>query len=187
MTDKTLRSGGLRSTDNAAQRYATYFEVVPEDVGYEDIFHPGFWRHHGPRLRKFDVVRLAHAADKFDIYVTVVRIIATGVVVDFHGGRPPAGVDPFKVAAEQLADAMKVKTAPIGLDGKPVVRVNHTPKTMWRVLGLNSDEVERNIPTRELAEARMGIYLNEIRMRNPTDDEIVAEMKRRAAEKGVAA
>ena len=187
MTDKALRPAGLRPTDIAAQKYTTYFDVVPEDVDYADVFHPGFWRHHAPRLKKFDVIRLAHAGDKFDVYVTVARVIATGVVVDFHGGRPPAGVDPFKVAAEQLADAMKIKVAPIGTDGKPVVRVNHTPKTLWRVVGLNSDEVERNIPTKELAEARMGIYLNEIRMRNPTDDELVAEMKRRAVERGVTA
>lgn len=180
MTDKYLRPGGLTTADIAVQRYTQYFEEVGADVTYEDIFHPSFWRHH-KKLRRFDVIRLAHPRGDFDIFVTVRAVVAGGVTVDFHGGRPPKGIDPYTVAEEELAAAMKIRTVPIGNDGRPSVFIQHLPKTKWRVIGLNSTEVKRDIATKEEAEVEMAIYLSDIRMRLPTEEELLAELKLREA------
>lgn len=171
--EKSLRSGGLTTADIAAQKHATYFEKLPEDVEYADCFNPSFWRHH-KKLRPFDVIRLARVDFAFDIYVTVRQVVAGGVVVDYHGGRPPEGVNPYEAAASALSDAMRIRIAPIADNGKPAIRIEFTNKTQWRVLGLNNHEVARDIASRDMAEVELANYLQSIRMRNPTDEELAA-------------
>lgn len=186
--EKYLRPGALTSADLSAQKFATYFEKLPEDVDYADCFDPAFWRHH-KKLRQYDVVRLARVDGDFDIFVTVRRVVAGGVVVDFFGGRPPLGIDPYEIAEVALGTAMKVRVAPIGPEGRPVIRIEHTNKTQWRVLGLNNQEVVRDITSRDLALVELANYLDSIRMRNPTEEELGANAaaKMRAASEKAAA
>lgn len=180
MTTRRLRAGGLTTADHAPQKYTQYFEIVGHEVEYADLFHPSFYAHHR-KLRPYDVIRLVHPDRSFDVYVTVLAVVAGGVTVDFHGGRPPKGVDPYKVAEEERAAAMRMQVVPIGADGYPVVFVQHLPKTKWRVIGLNSTEVKRDIASKEEAEVEMGRYLADIRMRLPTPEELLAELQLREA------
>ena len=83
--------------------------------------------------------------------------------------------------SEVHAEATKLKIAPIGGDGKPVIKIEFLPKIKWRVLGLGSEEIARNIETRDQAEITMADYLRSISMRNPTDEELLAEAKKRTA------
>ena len=46
MTDKRLSAKALGSSSDSGQHYATYFEYIPDDVAYEDLFHPAYWHHH---------------------------------------------------------------------------------------------------------------------------------------------
>lgn len=178
MTSKRLRAGGLTTADIAPQKYTEYFEIVGSDVTYEDLFHPSFYVHH-KKLKPFDRIRLVHPERDFDVFVTVRAVLAGGVTVDFHGGRPPRGIDPYKVAEEELAAALKIQVVPIGADGRPVVFIQHLPKTKWRVIGLNSTEVKKDIATKEEAEVEMALYLADIRMRLPTPEETLAELQLR--------
>lgn len=181
MTNKALRAGGLNTADLAEQKYRTYCEILPEDVAYADVFHPAFWRHH-KKLKPNDVVRLIQAKGDFDIFVTVRHVVAGGVVVDFLYGRTPAGIDVEKIAEETEAALKAIEVVPVAQDGKPVVRIEYLPKTKWRLLGLGSEEVERDLSSKDQAETRMAIYLHQIRMRLPTDAEILSEVKLRESE-----
>lgn len=178
MTTKRLRARGLTTADIAAQRYTEYFELVDDGVEYADLFHPAFYEHH-KKLRPHDIIRLVHPAGDFDVFVTVQGVIAGGIVVNFLGGRPPKGIDPYAVAEEERAAALRVTVVPIMADGRPAVYIQHLAKTKWRVIGLNNTEVKRDIATKEEAEVEMAIYLNAIRMRLPTAEEILAELQLR--------
>lgn len=179
---KSLRAGALKSADKADQQFPRYFEILPEDVDYSDVFHPSYWRHH-KTVAMYSLIRLRSASGAFDIDVTVARILPSGVLVEFRGGRPPAGVNPYQAEAEALKEALKQRPAPIDAEGKPVIRIDHTPKTKWRIIGLDHAEIKRGIENKSDAEAERQIYLAQLNMRDPTPDEIAAEMKRRAGVK----
>lgn len=180
MTEKTLSARALTNASLAEQTYATYLEMLPETIEYEEIFYPTFWRHH-KKVRPYTMLRLRRVDHAFDVFVTVRTPVAGGLVVEFHSGRPPAGVDPYEVQSAVHAEAAKLKVAPIGADGKPQIKIEFLPKIKWRVLGLGAEEIQRNIETRDQAEIIMADYLRSISMRNPTDEELLAEMKRRTA------
>jgi hypothetical protein len=180
MTEKCLRPGALTNASLAEQTYAQYFELIPETVEYEDIFYPTYWRHH-KKVRPYTIIRLRRLDHAFDVDLTVRTPVAGGLVVEFRGGRPPAGVDPYEVQSAVHAEAAKLKIAPIGQDGKPVIKMEFLPKIKWRVLGLDSEEIARNIETRDQAEIVLADYLRSISMRNPTDEELLAEAKKRTA------
>jgi hypothetical protein len=179
MTEKTLTARALTNASLAEQTYATYLEMLPETVEYDEIFYPTFWRHH-KKIRPYTMIRLRRVDHAFDVFVTVRTPVAGGLVVEFHSGRPPAGVDPYAVQSAVHAEAAKLKVAPIGQDGKPQIKIEFLPKIKWRVLGLGAEEIARNIETRDQAEIVMSDYLRSISMRNPTDEELLAEVKRRA-------
>lgn len=181
MTDKCLSAKSLGNPALAEQHYSTYFVMVPEDVGYEELFHPAYWRHVKGNLKPLAMVRVRRSDSAYDVFLTVRIVIAGGVVMEYHGGRPPRGIDPFKVESDARAEAMKMQVGPIGNNGKPIIRAEYLPKTKWRVIGLGSEEIKRDMPTREAAEAELAMYLHAINMRNPTDEELLAEVKRRAS------
>jgi hypothetical protein len=58
--------------------------------------------------------------------------------------------------------------------GKPLVRVQFIPATQWRLLGIDGSEVKKDMATREEAEEAMGVYLKDINMRLPTEEESAA-------------
>jgi hypothetical protein len=179
-TPRSLSARALTTADIAPQKYTSYFAIVHENDDYNCLFHPIFLQHH-KKLKPYDVIRYVHPAGHFDVYVTVRAVVAGGVTVDFHGGRPPQGIDPYKVAEDELAAAMKIRVCPIDKDLKPVIRVEFIPRTKWRVIGLSNQEVARDIPTKLEAEIEMGRYLNDVRMRLPTPEELMAEMQLRQA------
>jgi len=180
MTHKTLSARALTNASLAEQQYAVYLEMIPETVEYEEIFYPTYWQHH-KKVKPYTMIRVRRLDHAFDVFVTVRTPVAGGLVVEFHSGRPPAGVDPYAVQNAVHAEAAKLKMAPIGQDGKPAIRIEFLPKIKWRVIGLGSEEIQRNIETREQAEIVMDNYLRSISMRQPTDEECLAEMKRRTA------
>ena len=169
MTEKALRAGGLTRQEQADQVYPVYFEWIEEHVDYADLFHPAFWRHH-TRLKPLSMIRLRHVRGHFDVFVTVKTAIAGGVAVEFHSGRPPAGIDPYKVAAEGLADGLKLRPVPLRDDGKPSIYIQFLPKTKWRLVAGNA-EIKRDMNTEEEAKTELAIYLNQLGLRIPTDEE----------------
>lgn len=183
MTDsfeKALSAKCLKRESQYDMTVVQLFETVPEDVDYMDIFHPAFWRHH-PTIRPNSLIRLRHALGVFDVIVNVVHKVSGGLLVEFFGGRPPRGVDPYSVQDEVRKEALKMTVAPIASDGKPVCRAQFLPKTQFRVLGLGGIEIQRDIKTQSEAEAVLANYLVGMNMRNPTADELLDHAKAKAA------
>lgn len=181
MTKKMLSAKFLRRESQWDMTVPQYFETLEDEtITYSDIFDRSFWLHH-MNLRPNSLVRLRHPLGAFDVIVNVVHKVAGGLVVEFFAGRPPRGVDPYKVEAEALAEALKLKAAPIGADGKPVCKVQYLAKTKWRVLGLNGNEIQRDIGSQKEAEAILANYLTGMNMRNPTEDELLAHANSKAA------
>lgn len=179
---KYIAARALTTADQAAYKYTTYFYRCDEDLEYEDLFNPRIWIHHGgTKLKPADVIRVTHPRGIFDVQVTVRSVEAGGVVMDYFGGRPPKGIDPFQVADIERNAAMRIVPCPIARDGLPEVRTNYQHKTKWRVLGLGMEEVKKDFPTEDEAKIYMNIYLNDIRMRLPTAEEILAEQTIRQA------
>lgn len=180
MADKMLAARCLTRSSMMDMTVQEYFEILPEDVEYQSIFDPSFWRHH-TALKPYSLIRLRHALGHFDVIVSVVHKVPGGVLVEFFSGRPPHGVNPYKVEMEARAEALRLKVGPIAEDGKPVVRTQFLPKTKFRVLGLGSAEIARDIATQKEADTVLANYLNGLNMRNPTDDELLAHAKAKAA------
>jgi hypothetical protein len=180
MTEKTLRAGALTRASQYDMTVPQFFETLPEDVDYSEIFDPNFWRHH-TAVKPGSLVRLRHALGNFDVIVNVVHKVAGGVLVEFFSGRPPRGIDPYKVQDDTRAEALKIRVAPIAEDGKPVVRTQYLAKTKFRVLGLGGAEVARDISTSAEAETVLLNYLNGLNMRNPTNDELLEHAKAKQA------
>jgi hypothetical protein len=184
MTTKTLPADRLSRASMADMTFLHYFEILPEDVEYQDLFDPSFWRHH-VTTKVHSIIRCRSPLGTFDVDLTVKAQVAGGLVMEFRGGRPPAGVNPYEVESEAYKEFKRIKVAPIGNDGKPQIRVEHLPKTKWRVLGLGATEISRGHETRIEAETVMNNYLNSINMRNPSAEELHAASEKKLAEKPV--
>lgn len=176
MTEKHLSANALsrdQMSDVAEQRF---FVMLPEDVEPEDIFHPFYWRHHAGNTRLFEnntVIRLRSAVGAFDFDVVLTKKVAGGLVVEYRCGRVPEGFDPFAAARDALSNE-GLKLVPIGGDGKPIVRVDFTQKSKHRLIGLNGQEVIRDLDSKAAAEREMAKYLASARLRMPTEAEIQA-------------
>lgn len=175
---KEISANALTNADTVAFKYNEYFYQCDEDLAYEDLFNPRCWRHH-PNLKPADVIRVRHPKGDFDVQVTVRSVTAGGSVMDYFGGRPPAGVDPFQVADIERNAAMRIIPCPIARDGLPEVRTNYQHRTKWRVLGVGMEEIRRDFATEAHAIIFMNQYLDDIRMRLPTEAELLAESELR--------
>jgi hypothetical protein len=181
MTEKTLTAKYLKRESHWDMTVPQYFETLEDEtITYSDLFHRQFWRHH-MNLRPNSLVRLRHPLGTFDVILNIVHKVAGGLQVEFFAGRPPRGVDPYKIEAEAREADMKLTVAPIAADGKPICKVQYTAKTKWRVLGLGGSEIQRDIGTQREAEAILVNYLTSLNMRNPTDDELLAHATKKAA------
>jgi len=170
---KSLLPTALRSQTQASFRYKEYFEKLEPGIQFEDIFAPNFWRHHNKGgIAVDDIIRMQAYDRSFDVFVTVAKKTPSGLLVEYMGGRPPANTDPLAAEKDAIAKSFEIKTVPLWRDNKPVVRVEHLPKTKWRVLGLEKREIQRNIETKEEAERCMAKYLDDMRLRMPSEAEV---------------
>ncbi len=176
---KVMPAKCLKRSSQFDMTVAQFFEILSEDVRYQDVFNPMFWQHHVATIQPNTLVRLRHSLGEFDVVVNVVHRVANGLLVEFFSGRPPRGIDPYKVESEARAEALRVVVGPIAADGKPVCRVQFLPKTDFRVLGLGGAEIQRGIKTHKEAEVVLANYLAGLNMRNPTDDELLAAAQAR--------
>lgn len=176
MTDKTLPASALKRSSQSDMSFTTYFEVVRGDVEFHDIFYPQFWQHH-KTIRPHSMIRIRSEIDTFDFTVVVRAVVPGGLVVEFNHGRVPAGIEAEDAAGAALADATRLKMAPIAGDGRPLIRTQFLPKTKWRLIGLNSEEVKRDMANQIEAEKELALYLATMFMRQPTDEELLAHAK----------
>lgn len=174
MTDHH-RPSAFGPQDQAHFRYSDYFTRLEPDVGFAQIFDPGFWLHAKEKLKVDDIVRIQAHDREFDITVTVQAVVAGGIIMRFLTGDPGSNIDdPFRAIAEIRNRNIEPKVVPLNKDGEPIIRFEFIPTTKWRILGLNGAEVARDIQTKPEAELKYQAYLKEINMRLPTAEEVEA-------------
>ncbi len=125
---------------------------VPAEIEYADLFDPTFWRHHAAKFRKGNLIRMRRVDGAWDVQLNVVASVQGGLQVELWPKMPDATA--AQRAAEQMAAAIQVRE----VNGRPVPRVEHTPATKWRVIGLDGNEVSRGYETKRAAEDAMRTY-----------------------------
>lgn len=125
---------------------------VPETVQFSDLFDPPFWRHHAKRFKPGELIRMRRVDGAWDVQLNVVAQAPGGLMVEPWPKWPDD---------EQMAEAEAEKAKPLAptkVNGQIVPRVEHTPATKWRVIGLDGNEVSRGHATKKDAEAAMRTY-----------------------------
>jgi hypothetical protein len=162
---KYLPAKALTRADCADYKITSYVETLPPGVEFDDIFNPLFWAHHKGKLKINDIIRLIASDRSFDVDVTVSHVSRGGVTVELRGGRLPRGIDIAEAARQAaMAKAKEPQPVPVNkISGKHMIRIDHTPKTKWRLIGIDGKEVKRGMEKAE-AEAELDKYLNEMNM-----------------------
>lgn len=140
--------------------HTTEFEIrhwtaldVPENVAFSDLFDPAFWRHHAPKFQPGHLIRMRRVDGAWDVQLNVVAQAPGGLVVEAWPKWPDE---------DELAAAEAEKSKPISqtkINGQLVPRVEHTPATKWRVIGLDGNEISRGHTTKGKAEAALETYV----------------------------
>lgn len=134
----------------------SWTEMMPEEVEYQDLFREDFWVHHAARLRLRDLVRAWHVSGAFDVMLVVEAKVSGGLRMREW---------PVWPADEAMEAAETVRKAPIvqrEVGGRLVPCVEHTKATKWRVIGLDGNEIIRDIQTKAEAIAAMHRHYGEI-------------------------
>jgi hypothetical protein len=151
-----------------------HFVKLPPQFTFGDLFLPTFWSYHRNKLKQYDTVRVVAFDHSFDVDLTVVDVNVTGAVMKV---RPlfgdAVGADAIAAAIKE-AGAAKLTTVPFASDGKPEVRVEFLAATQWRVLGLASKEVARDIKSEPEAVKVLEKYLKQAQLVMPSAEEIAA-------------
>ena len=170
--------GQKRLAQNALRHVTDHFFVrrfftLDAGVALEEVFKPAFWSNH--KLNEHDLIRVRAHDGSFDFELTVISCQQGGAVVDFYPRFPPEYEDPNSI------DAVRQKVVPF-LNGKPAVRVDFQPGTLFRVIGLDGSTIAADIKREDDANQVMATYLKSLGMTMPSPDEIVAAREAHEAE-----
>jgi hypothetical protein len=171
MANNIITVGGHKKLGpNALKQVSDHFFVrrfftLDAGVGIEEVFKPAFWSNH--KLNDHDLIRVRAHDGSFDFELTVISSQQGGAVVDFFPRFPPEYEDPNSI------DAVRQKVVPF-VNGKPAIRVDFSPGTLYRVIGLDGSTIASDIKREEDANGVMATYLKTMGMTMPSDDEIVA-------------
>ncbi len=124
---------------------------VPESVGFGDLFDPTFWKHHASKFKPGNLIRMRRVDGAWDVQLNVVAQVPGGLAVELWP-KVPAGAAAVEIDAKSQAIEPQMHA------GRPVPRVEHTPATKWRVIGLDGGEVSRGHPTKAEAESALKRY-----------------------------
>lgn len=130
---------------------------VPESIQFSDLFDPTFWRHHATKFKPHDLIRVRRVDGAWDVTLNVVAREAGGLLVETWPKWP---------SEEDEAAAEAEKAKPIEarqINGQTVPRVEHTPATKWRVIGLDGNEYRRGFATKKEAETALRAYAASLR------------------------
>ena len=176
---KHLRHNAFEN--NAANRDGLqtqeYLTILGETETFEDLFDPGFWRHHTTgRLKDLDVLRVRAADGSFDVFITVEQVIPGGAEIHYLYGRPPIkyhGLHAHEIREALTKNEADFEVVRMNQDGKPVPRVEQLP-TGWRVIGNENEIVDKELKSKTQADNRLERYLRELNLRFPSPAESAA-------------
>lgn len=125
---------------------------LPESIEYADLFDPVFWRHHAMKFKPGNLMRVRRVDGAWDVQLNVVAQVQGGLQVEEWPKWPDE-------AQQEAAKAEQGKAIEVTeINGRPVPRVEHTPATKWRVIGLDGNEVSRGHATKDEAHAALKRY-----------------------------
>ena len=132
---------------------ARYRVMLPREISYEDLFMEQTWRNCGHKLRQYDTIRAIGFGDSFDVDLTVLAVTDWGVAVRLKY-KPPHEIKPAKRPVSAASD------------GFAEIRLQYLDGTLWRLLGLDGEEIKRNM---NISEARRAMqrYLEAANMYIP--------------------
>jgi hypothetical protein len=195
MSIKMLPATALKLND-AGMCYQRWFGIVDDDLAVEDIYTPAYWGHYKGKIGLYDLIRLRSRDGSFDFQVTVMSLADNGDfnIENYPKYRECDGLSHFEAAraAEAAAEAARPTIVPLDPNtGDPIVRVEYldAPGVMWRLRGVDRQEVSRGHPSESAAKQAMQQYLNYMRLQMPSQDDIdaakalIAEKKAKKAEK----
>lgn len=164
------KGGTVQLADYAHRRF--HVRLRPTDT-FADLFVPTFWAHHRSKFGLGDHIEVEAHDRHWAEELIVTDLKPDGVVVQRY---------PITPSAEEEAAAAEIGKAeryvPFANDGKPAVRVEHTPATNWRVLGIDGNEISRDHKDEPAARKAMVEYLKGIRYVMPNEDDQAAELDR---------
>lgn len=157
-----------------------YFIELDRGDEYKDLFMSKFWGLHGNKFQKSDWIRVRAHDGRFDVLMTVDEVLPDGLVMKRW---------PIEPSAEEVAAAKEVgkdtRYVDYANDGKPVVRVDHTAVTGWRVIGVNG-EVSQGHKSEAAATEAMHKYLKGIQCIMPSEEEQATHLKAHLARVAIA-
>lgn len=166
---KYHRASAFGVQDQTHFKFNSYHTRLEPNVPFKAIFDPIFWVHARERLKKGDIIRVQAYDDSFDVWVTVGRVLDGGIEMSLMPRMPVA--DPQGAAEGVHIGELTERCVPLDAEGNPVPRVQFTPVTKWRVIGLDNKEVVRDLETEAEAVERLGQYLADLHLRYPTIEE----------------
>jgi hypothetical protein len=125
---------------------------IPTSVEYSDLFRPEFWKHHATKFKPTDLIRIRRVDGAWDLMLVVVAAQKGGLLVEEWPKWPKEA----ETAAAEIEKATAIQ--PRELNGRMVPRVEHTPRTKWRVIGLDGNEISRSHETKEAADEALRVY-----------------------------
>ena len=125
---------------------------LPEEIAFSDLFNITFWKHHAAKFNISDLIRVRRVDGEWDLMLAVVAKAPGGLRVEEWPKRPSQA--DVKAAHAEQATAIQVRE----INGMPVPRVEHTPRTKWRVIGLDGQELSRDHATKAHAELALKTY-----------------------------
>lgn len=158
-------------SSRAADFVRTFHHIVaPQGVRLSDLIRPSFWSHHTARLAVGDLVDVVAEDGSYDV---TLRVIGKGTL----GG---AVMRPIRVFT--LGEAPMIEAAPVGesrvplpgeqprnipnpheVDDVPGFKINHAPKTGWRVIRrADGIELVRKLISKDAAIAWAREHFSEI-------------------------
>lgn len=168
---KYHRASAFGVQDQTHFKFNSYHTRLEPHVPFQAIFDPVFWVHARERLKKDDMIRVQAYDDSFDVWITVSKVLDGGIQMRYMYGDSGAVTDPQGAADEVRIGELTERCVPLDAEGNPVPRVQFTPVTKWRVIGLDNKEVVRDLETEAEAVERLGQYLVDLHLRYPTIEE----------------
>ena len=149
------------SPNLSGQEWGWYSTVLGDGASFEDLFVPGFWKHHasGPKaLIEGDIIRVRAADRTFDVDLTVETLVPGGINVSLRGGRVPVEFKGFHY--DEIRDIFKKDESEFELvklaNGRAVPRVEYMDRLdNYRVIGNDNDVIEDGIKAKGKADARL--------------------------------
>lgn len=180
MSDKHLPAHLIRQANVGGINHSFHFIELPPGYDFGDLFVAQFWGHYHNKLKEHDLIRVKAANGTFDVMLAIDSLPKGGIVMSLWPKYPGDAEPEVAKIARRQASASRPRTVPLDRSGDPMVKVEWTRASGWRVRGIDGHEVSRQHINEQNARDAMEKYLAELNLVMP-DAATVDEAKSLAA------